>query len=67
MNYKGRRLEFISRINRDGSGVVDEKELDLNYLDDETLELQVLSLTKKTYIAFGFNVYIVNIKRITNL
>lgn len=63
MNYKGKDLEFISRISRDGSGVVDAKKLDLNHLDEETLELHTLSLTAETYIAMGFNIYVVKINQ----
>ena len=57
---KAEQLEFISRINRDGSGVsaVDEKEV-LN----EDFTLNRLSISKKTYIASGMNSYVVKIKK----
>ena len=57
---KAEQLEFISRINRDGSGVtkVDEKEV-LN----EDFKLNSLSISEKTYIASGMNSYVVKIKK----
>ena len=64
MKYKGKDLEFISRINRDGKGLVDAKDIvALDSLDNVTLNLHVLSLTKGTYIAFSLNAYVVKIKQ----
>ena len=59
MRKNANQLEFISRINRDGSGVstVDEKEV-LN----EDFKLNSLSISEKTYIASGMNSYVVKIK-----
>lgn len=64
---KASELEFISRIKRDGSGVVllsDEQKKELNgrkFVDD-TYRLQCLSITAGTYIAFGFHAYVVRRK-----
>lgn len=57
---KANQLEFISRINRDGSGVtkVDEKEV-LN----EKFKLNSLSISENTHIASGMNSYVVKIKK----
>lgn len=59
--YKGKELEFISRISRDGKGIIEMTEVDIHYLDDEKFELYSLSLTLKTHIACGFNIYVVKI------
>lgn len=64
MRKKANQLEFISRINRNGSGVsaVDEKEV-LN----KDFKLNSLSISEKTYIASGMNSYVVKIKKATFL
>ena len=62
MKKLGKDLEFISRILRDGTGVNDMKGVDLIYINEETFELHALSLTKETYIAIGFHIYIVKLK-----
>lgn len=58
---KGRELEFISVIARDGSGT---KLISANmeHLDDTTFHLNSLSLTNKTYIASETNSYVVRLK-----
>lgn len=60
----GHNLEFISRILRDGSGTVDDK--DYEYLDNISFNLQCLSITHGTWIASEFNSYVVKIKRKQN-
>jgi hypothetical protein len=73
MEYKGKQLEFISFIKRDGTGTVmvgtewnkDKgypKVDDMSYLDDEIFEVQCLSLSQKTFIASGFNSFVVRIR-----
>ena len=73
MKYKGKQLEFISFIKRDGTGTVmvgtewdKNKEYpkvdDMSYLDDEIFEVTCLSLSNKTFIASGFNSFVVRIK-----
>lgn len=74
MIKKGKQLKFLSLILRDGSGTVtcgskwDEdmsipKVDDMSYLDDEHLTLHCLSLTQRTFIAHGFNSFVVRLKR----
>ena len=73
MDKKGKELEFISFIRRDGSGTVmvgsewDKnkdypKVDDMSHLDEELFELNCLSLSKKTFIASGFNSFVVRLK-----
>jgi hypothetical protein len=61
-------LEFISQIKRDGSGT---KKVSKSYLKtmltnkfckDEPFNLICLSLTEKTFIASGFNSFVVKLK-----
>jgi hypothetical protein len=73
MKKKGKELNFISFIKRDGTGVVMigrefNKEMgyprtdDMSYVDNEVFNLQCLSLSKKTFIASGFNSFVVTLK-----
>lgn len=73
MKYYGRDLEFISWIKRDGSGVImcgsewdSSKDYpkvdDMSYLDNEMFDVSILSLSFKTFIASGFNSFVVKIK-----
>ena len=57
---KGKHLNFISRILRDGSGV--EPCQDMTNSDEHEYTLTYLSMTLGTYIARGFNSYVVRIK-----
>lgn len=70
----GKQLEFISVIKRDGSGVIaiptqwnensDYPKVDnMAYLDDDIFTISILSLTEKTYIASGFNSFVVKLKQ----
>lgn len=65
MRKKAKKLEFISRIKSDGSGtepvpkVLLENKLFLN----EKLKITCLSISNKTYIASGFNSFIVKLKK----
>ena len=52
---KGNKLEFISQINRDGSGTSPVTEEYLKFLQDENFKLIRLSLTEDTFIASCFN------------
>lgn len=61
MRKKGKNLVFISRILRDGKNVEIIEEFP-KHLSKELFELKPLSLTKKTFIASGFNTYVVRIK-----
>lgn len=65
---KAKDLEFISLINRDGSGtekVPDEmleNMLNSRFCKDDKFNLNVLSLSNKTFIASGFNSFVVKLK-----
>jgi hypothetical protein len=73
MKYKGKQLDFISFIKRDGTGTImvgtkwDKNKSypkvdDMSYLDDEIFEVTCLSLSNKTFIASGFNSFVVRIR-----
>lgn len=73
MKALGKELDFISFVKRDGSGTIavgtewyehlpHPKTDDVAYLDDEVFKLSTLSLTHRTYIASGFNTWVVKIK-----
>lgn len=59
---KGYELEFISQIERDGSGTKHVKESYLEFLNAETFRINALSFTHKTFIASGFNSFVVTLK-----
>lgn len=59
---KGENLEFIIHVHRDGKGVTEMSPKDASHLDDTMFSIIALSITKKTYIAFQFNIYVVKIK-----
>ena len=62
MKKKGHELNFISQINRDGSGVSEISETYMSFLQKDIFRLHRLSITKDTYIAFNFNAFVVKIK-----
>ena len=68
MKKKAYELEFISIINRDGSGTepVTQEHLSMllinKFSKDDDYEIICLSLTEKTFIAFNFNAYVVRLK-----
>jgi len=67
MTKKATELIFVSRILRDGSGVQQvtveqQKQLENAKYVDEEYELNPLSLSNKTFIASGFNSYVVKLK-----
>jgi len=71
----GKQLVFISWIKRDGSGTlpigtkVDESEKgipkidDVSHMDNDTFTLFPLSISYGTYIAIGFNSFVVKIRK----
>lgn len=70
----GKDLEFISWIKRDGTGTVMIGEKwtpqsdypkvdDVSYLDNDLFELTTLSLSMGTFIANGFNAFVVKLKK----
>ena len=68
MKRKAYQLEFISQINRDGSGTEKISDEYLNQMltntlmKDEYFKLYPLSLTNKTFIAINFNAFVVKLK-----
>ena len=74
MKALGKELEFISWIKRDGSGTISigtewnhqtsdhPKTDDVKYMDEDKFRLTRLSLTHKTFIASGFNSFVVRLK-----
>lgn len=63
----GKKLTFISRIKRDGSGTEEINNYNLPAIEKENYELSSLSITEKTYIAKGFNSYVVRLKETPEL
>jgi len=57
----GRDLIFISRITRDGSGVIPCKE-DMSNLNNDRFKMISLSITNGTWIAAEMNIYVVKLK-----
>ncbi len=57
----GSKLEFISRIERNGD--VSKNGIDASYLQREYFKLTPLSLSHGTYIAHGFNSFVVKKKK----
>ena len=73
MKKLGKELEFISWIKRDGTGTImiggewnssmDMPKIDdMSYEDDSTFDVNGLSITNKTFIACGFNSFVVKLK-----
>jgi len=73
MKKLGKELEFISFIKRDGSGTIacgtswdknskHPKTDDMSYLDEDHFDINAISITHKTYIASGFNTWVVKLK-----
>lgn len=76
MEKLGKQLKFLSFIKRDGSGTITcgsewnekmdiPKVDDMRYLDNEMFTLTCLSLSESTFIAHGFNSFVVRLKRDT--
>ena len=65
MKATAHELEFISQIKRDGSGVIEITNIDLEYfrIYNDKFDLYCLSITHKTFIAHGFNSFIVKLKK----
>lgn len=62
MNRLGKELEFISWIKRDGSGIKMVKKKLIKIMQEHTFEINHLSITQKTFIASGFNSFVVKLK-----
>lgn len=63
MKKIGKELEFISWIKRDGSGTDAISKEYLEIMQTETFELTCLSLSEGTFIASGFNSFVVKLKK----
>lgn len=61
--YTGSQLDFISIIKRDGFGTDPVTSDQVERLNSEEFNLSCLSISKSTYIAHGFNSYVVRIKK----
>ena len=59
---KGLKLEFISQINCDGSGTTSVPETYIQTIEQDDFDLYCLSMSEKTFIAHGFNSYVVKLK-----
>ena len=59
---KGHQLEFISRINRDGSGTEKPKQSYIDLMQDDNFKINCLSMTEKTFIASGMSSFVVKLK-----
>ena len=62
MEKLGKELEFISWIKRDGSGTKMVKKKLIELMQEDTFKVNCLSLTEKTFIASGFNSFVVRLK-----
>lgn len=69
MKLQAKDMIFISQINRDGSGTTPVSE---SYLDtmlnnplckNDVFKVRRLSLSEDTYIAMGFNSFVVKLKK----
>lgn len=59
----GRKLDFISQICRDGNGTAPIARGYLSILRKQKFRISCLSLTQETYIASGFNSFVVRLKK----
>lgn len=68
MEKLAKDLIFISQINRDGLGTSPVSEsylksmLENKFMKDEKFNVNLMSISKKTYIAIGFNSFVVKLK-----
>lgn len=64
MRKKAKKLDFVSRIKADGSGTepVPKGLLENDLFLNKKLKITCLSMSNKTFIASGFNSFIVKLK-----
>ena len=63
MKKLGKELIFVSQINRDGGGTNTNISKDyIDMMDGDTFKVNILSLSEKTFIASGFNSFVVRLK-----
>jgi len=69
MKKKANQLIFISQIKRDGSGTKKVKKSELDCMlnnelcKNDKFKLHQLSLSEETFIAHGFNSFVVRLKK----
>ena len=66
MEKLGKELNFISWIKRDGSGTKMVKKGLIEIMQNESFKINCLSMTEKTFIASGFNSFVVKFSNQTN-
>ena len=66
MKRYGCELEFISRINSDGLTVETVDDATIQAVSDELFMLERLSISEDTFIANGFNTFVVKLKHSPN-
>ena len=62
MKKLGKDLDFISLIKRDGSGTKKVKKKLIELIQEDNFKVNRLSITENTFIASGFNSFVVRIK-----
>jgi hypothetical protein len=67
IRVRGAELEFISVIRRDGSGTRKIVKTEVKHLENDMFTLLRLSISEDTYLAHGFNSYVVRRKPVTGL
>jgi hypothetical protein len=67
MKKLGKELEFISWIKRDGSGTEQVPEKLIKIMQKEEFDVFCLSISEDTYIASGFNSFVVKLKPINEI
>lgn len=60
---KGKKLHFISVINRNGSGVVNVEKEDHSRMNNDLFKITCLSISQGTFIASETNSYVVKLKK----
>ena len=63
MKKKGKDLIFISSIKGDGSGTGMVKKRLIELIQDDYFKINPLSITNETFIASGFNSFVVKLKK----
>ena len=63
MKAFGYELEFISQIARDGLSTFNADETYIEMMQQTEFTLMNLSLSKETFIAANFNVFVVKLKK----
>jgi len=62
MDKLGKELDFISWIKRDGSGTGMVKKRLIELMQDDVFQVNCLSITEGTFVASGFNSFVVKLK-----